>query len=394
MNMNLKLVNSNEETPKPEKPKSELSSKIKKYAIFVVIGVVAFLLVMFVLSLIVNPKRSYEQVEAIMKQAAEQYYSEHKNRLPGENTKNAGIEARTLIANEYMKDFSEYLGEDTKCDSGRVTVEKINDKFVYTPYLSCGKEYQTSELYAKVVDDKKIVASGDGLYNLNGEYVFRGTDVNNYIKLGNNMWRIVKVDSNNEMLLTRTDKEKTLSVVWDDRYNSTKGYNSGVNDFNVSRIRESLKLYYKSDSSLFYGEGKIFPKEVKEKLVPFDLCVGKRGVDYVVNNNSAECGQVIKNQMIGMLTMSDYLNASTDAECISPLSKSCQNYNYLIVDYNWWLITADASNTFNVYKVDRNGNITQTYASSMSYIRPTVKLSNRAMYKSGSGTEKDPYIIR
>ncbi len=394
MNMNLKLVNSNEETPKPEKPKSELSSKIKKYAIFVVIGVVAFLLVMFVLSLIVNPKRSYEQVEAIMKQAAEQYYSEHKNRLPGENTKNAGIEARTLIANEYMKDFSEYLGEDTKCDSGRVTVEKINDKFVYTPYLSCGKEYQTSELYAKVVDDKKIVASGDGLYNLNGEYVFRGTDVNNYIKLGNNMWRIVKVDSNNEMLLTRTDKEKTLSVVWDDRYNSIKGYNSGVNDFNVSRIRESLKLYYKSDSSLFYGEGKIFPKEVKEKLVPFDLCVGKRGVDYVVNNNSAECGQVIKNQMIGMLTMSDYLNASTDAECISPLSKSCQNYNYLIVDYNWWLITADASNTFNVYKVDRNGNITQTYASSMSYIRPTVKLSNRAMYKSGSGTEKDPYIIR
>lgn len=394
MNMNLKLVNSNEETPKPEKPKSELSSKIKKYAIFVVIGVVAFLLVMFVLSLIVNPKRSYEQVEAIMKQAAEQYYSEHKNRLPGENTKNAGIEARTLIANEYMKEFSEYLGEDTKCDSGRVTVEKINDKFVYTPYLSCGKEYQTSELYAKVVDDKKIVASGDGLYNLNGEYVFRGTDVNNYIKLGNNMWRIVKVDSNNEMLLTRTDKEKTLSVVWDDRYNSIKGYNSGVNDFNVSRIRESLKLYYKSDSSLFYGEGKIFPKEVKEKLVPFDLCVGKRGVDYVVNNNSAECGQVIKNQMIGMLTMSDYLNASTDAECISPLSKSCQNYNYLIVDYNWWLITADASNTFNVYKVDRNGNITQTYASSMSYIRPTVKLSNRAMYKSGSGTEKDPYIIR
>lgn len=398
MNMNLKLVNSNEEskeeTPKPEKQKSELSSKIKKYLIFLIVGVVVFLLIMFILSLIVSPRKSYEQVENIMKEAAEKYYSEHKNRLPGENTKNAGIEARTLIANEYMKDFTEYLGEDTKCDSGRVTVEKINDKFVYTPYLTCGKEYQTSELYAKVVDEKKIVVNGDGLYNLNGEYVFRGTDVNNYVKLGNIIWRIVKIDSENEMLLIRNDKEKTLSVVWDDRYNSIKGYNSGVNDFNISRIKESLKLYYKSDSEIFYGDGKIIPKDIKDKLVPFDLCVGKRGVDYVVNNNSAECGQVVKNQMIGMLTMSDYLNASTDAECISPLSKSCQNYNYLITNYNWWLITADSDNTFNVYRVDRNGIINKSLASGMSFIRPTIKLSNRAMYKSGSGTEKDPYIIR
>ena len=170
--MNLKLVDSteeenNEQTPKPKKENSELKKKMIKYAIFIVIGVCVFLLVLFLASIFFSPKKSYEQVEEIMKNAAKEYYSEHKNRLPGDNTKNAGIEVSTLVSGEYMKELSEYLGENTKCNSGRVTVERINNKFVYTPYLHCGSEYETSELYKKVTDDKNVVVNGDGLYFIN-----------------------------------------------------------------------------------------------------------------------------------------------------------------------------------------------------------------------------------
>ncbi len=395
--MNLKLVDSEDEKKekdkKVKKTDSELKRKMLKYAVFIVIAVGIFLLVLFIISLFFSPKKSYVQVEEIMKKAAQQYYSEHKNRLPGDNTKNAGIEASTLISNEYMKEFSEYFGEDTKCNSGRVTVEKVDNKFVYTPYLYCGNEYETSELYKKVVEKKKIVVNGDGLYFLNDEYVFRGTNVKNYVLLDDWLWRIVKIDKNNEALLIKDSRDKTLSVVWDDRYNNIRTYKAGINDFKLSRLKDSLKDYYKSDKKYYYGKGKILSDSTKEKLVPFDLCVGKRATDYVANNNSAECGQTVNNQMIGLLTMSDYLNASTDPECISPLGKTCQNYNYLASNYGWWLITADSSDTYTVFRVV-NGIIEKSNASNMAYLRPTIKLSSRAMFKSGSGTEKDPYIIR
>ena len=396
--MNLKLVDSEEEksdnTKKVKKQNSELKKKIMKYTVIIIVAVCLLFLILFVASFFFSPKKTYEQVEEIMKKAAQEYYSEHKNRLPGDNTKNAGIEARTLISGEYMEEFSEYLGDNTKCDSGRVTVERVNNKFVYTPYLYCGDDYETSELYKKVVDKDKIVVNGDGLYSLNNEYVFRGTNVNNYVLLDNFLWRIVKIDSNNEALLVRNDKEKTLSVVWDDRYNNIRTYNAGINDFNLSRIKDVLKKYYKSDKKYYYGKDKILSDSTKEKLVSFDLCIGKRAADYVANNNSAECAQTAKNQMIGLLTMSDYLNASTDPECISPLGKTCQNYNYLKTDFNWWLITADSSDTYGVFRVMSNGIIEKANAANMAYIRPTIKLSNRAMFKSGKGTEKDPYIIR
>ncbi len=395
--MNLKLVDSEEKDEQKQKPKkenSELKSKMIKYAIFIIIGVCALLLVLFLASMFFSPKKSYEQVEEIMKNAAKNYYSEHKTRLPSDNTKNAGIEVSTLVSGEYMDELSEYLGEDTKCNSGRVTVEKINNKFVYTPYLHCGSEYETSELYKKVIDDKNIVVNGDGLYFMNNEYVYRGTNVKNYVLLDNAFWRIVKVDSNNEILLIRDNIENTLPAVWDDRFNSLKNYKSGVNDFTISRLRDTLKKYYKSDKKVYYGEGKFISDTTKEHLVPFDLCYGKRASDYVANNNSAECGQKLNNQMIGLLTLSDYLNASTDSECISPLAKNCQNYNYLKISDSWWLITADSSNTSSVYYVGSNGVVQESDAIIISSIRPTVKLSNRTMFKSGKGTEKNPYIIR
>ncbi len=397
MNMNLKLVNSDDKTSqgKNNTPKKDnsLKNKMLKYTIFLTIGVVVFLLVMFLFSLIFSPRKTYVEVEEIMKQAAQKYYSEHKNRLPGEKTTNEGIEASTLIKGEYMKEFTEYLGDNTECDSGRVTVEKINNKFVYTPYLFCNDEYETSELYKKVIDKKNIVVNNDGLYFLNNEYVFRGTNVKNYVLLDNILWRIVKVDSSNEILLIRDDKNKTMTVAWDDRYNTLRLYKSGINDFSISRMRNYLKDYYKSAKTVYYDTGKIISDQTKEKLVPFDLCIGKRAEDYVANNNSVECGQKIENQMIGLLTLSDYLNASTDPECISPLGRSCQNYNYLAANYNWWLITADANDTSNVYSV-RTGIVEKVQAASSAYIRPVIKLSSRTMYKEGKGTEKNPYIIR
>ena len=103
-----------------------------------------------------------------------------------------------------MKPLAEYVGEDKTC-SGVVQVEKSGTNYLYVPYLNCGDDYVTLELYRKVLANETIVTSGYGLYQTNGSYVFRGEVVNNFVKLGESMWRIVKITSNNTMYLIARD---------------------------------------------------------------------------------------------------------------------------------------------------------------------------------------------
>ena len=52
-----------------------------------------------------------------------------------------------------------------------------------------------------IIANEKIVTSGYGLYAVNGNYVYRGELVNNYVKFGKTLWRIVKITSNNNIVL-------------------------------------------------------------------------------------------------------------------------------------------------------------------------------------------------
>ena len=99
--------------------------------------------------------------------------------------------------------------------------------------------------------------------------------------------------------------------------------------------------------------------------------------------------------MIGLLTVSDYINASTDANCKSTLSKSCQNYNYLKISNDiWWLATADSANTSDVYYVTDEGYILSSSASISLTIRPTIMLNNNVMIKGGKGTNSNPFVLK
>ena len=53
--------------------------------------------------------------------------------------------------------------------------------------------------------DNGLVSEGEGLYNNEGELIFRGKNVNNYLLYSNILWRIVKVNTDNSVLLI-TDK--------------------------------------------------------------------------------------------------------------------------------------------------------------------------------------------
>ena len=380
-------TNNNQQNSKPVKDNREMKKKLMRIMLIVVGILVLLLIIILIFSLVTGGNKTYEEIEEDLKNAAIEYYEVQSGLLPQEEGETITVRASTLAEAGYMDPLSE-LREGESC-SGRVEVTKVGDNIVYTPYLDCGDNYTTKELY-KAVLEQGIVTSGNGLYDLNGEKVYRGDNVNNYVQLDNALFRIVKVTSDNKLLLILNEMESNMSTYFDDRYNQDRLSNSGFNDYRISRMYQYLDDLYnnKQDYSLLSNSD-------KEKLSTFNLCIGKRNPADTTNNNSIECTDVLENQMIGLLTASDYLNASLDANCRATTDKSCQNYNYLkLSGTDWWLVTGSSLNSYEVYSVRSSGYLYETNASSYKKVRPTIMLNNNVMIKSGNGSESNPYILK
>ena len=375
-------------TPISDKEKAR-KKLLKVVGIISGILILIFLLILIV-TVIIGRNYTYDKIEQVLKNAAIKYYQVQDVLLPSNEGEKSEVDATTLASDDYklMKPLSK-LKKNVSC-TGKVVVEKVNNEYIYTPYLDCGNSYKTEELYKAVTSKNKTVTSGNGLYEMNGEHVFRGEKVNNYVKLSKGLFRIVKITSDNKILLI-PEFDEYYSDVWDDRYNADIGYSSGINLYRPSRMRDMLASIYADKLKDF----SLLSDNDRQKLTTFSFCIGKRSAEEENNTGAVECADSLDNQMIGLLTASDYINASIDVNCKNTVSKSCQNYNYLkIKNTAWWLGTAPSFDTNDVYYVNENGYLLYSNASSLNIIRPTVMLNNNVMIRSGKGTESDPFILK
>ena len=380
----------NEEESKSSKSKGEDDFKkfIIKLALIVVGGIVLLFVVLGIASAFTKGSYSYEKIETIMTNAAKSYFADNPESLPKKENQIVEIEASTLAQAGKMKDLSEYTKKGVTC-TGKVSVSKADEEYVYTPSLNCGDAYTDKAIATAVKEDSKVVTSGYGLYKMNNGLVFRGETVNNYVQINEDLWRIVKIDSSNNVYLIK-EKNIGYSASWDDRYNSEVKYKIGINNYSTSRIKEYLGELYDTTK-----EDLVFLSETdKTKISSYEVCTGKRTIDSTINTNELECKSTVAGQKLGLLTVSDYINASIDPNCTSPQSPSCQNYNYLTVDYRWWTATAVANSTSTAFIVDEQGRVSEAKCNAYNKIRPVIKLSSRIMVSSGKGTEKNPYIIK
>ena len=355
--------------------------KMIKNLFRLIVLAVIIALIFFILSLFFMGKKSYNEVEILMKKAASKYYSEHSKKLPKTTGGTVEISAKNLSNLGYMKDIGKYIKKGT-C-SGKVVVENNDDTFVYTPYLDCGESYKTMELFR---ESAHLVTEGPGLYAQDNQYVFRGEVTTNYISLNNRLYRIVKVDANNEIELISQEEKEQTSVSWDNRYNSDIKSSYGINDFNISRLKNSLDRIYEQD-----GKRAFFTDKEREYIVYHNYCIDKTGPKDPI---SSDCLQSSVKMKVGLLTASEYMNASLDDECTYVTSRSCQNYNYLVKsNVDWWLITASGLSSYEAFSVS-GGTIGVSKCFMMKKLRPVIYLNSKTMYKSGTGTKDDPYLVK
>lgn len=305
-----------------------------------------------------------------------------------------------------------------------------------------------------------VVNSGDGLYvdnNTTNRYVYRGQNPNNYIKLENNeLFRIISIEPNNTI---KVIKETSIGTIpFDPGYTNEITGVTSINSLQGTRIGNSSQdLCYSSTSNNYFGckvwssndstykivngnasKMTTFPKIIDSTAfnLPNDnayLNVYLNGGTYMGTNITAWSdnidsssgtfyigpveyneNQTLKtdinqekeyywNGRFGLMSVSDYVQASSKQECRTVYSyvsdNSCyQNstsHNYLTLEnkHEWTISPVSASNNNRVWSINTNGsldNSTNSNASNSYEVRPVLYLFINGKIE-GTGAKTDPY---
>lgn len=347
----------------------------RKYLIMggTIIGVIVVLLLSVLILSSCSNKTSYEKIEKKLIKAAEKYVAEKQEVLEDEKLV---ITADQLVSAEYIKPLDE-MKEDN-CE-GTVLVMNNGGVMNYMPNLIC-TNYQTKTLKNTIIDDN-LVTSKDGLYAINGEYVFRGKKVNNYLSFAGRKWRIIKIDSyGNIKLVSIEDSEK--NVIWDNKFNTETGYSTGENDYSTSYILEYLKEQYTG-----------YKENTKKHIIPVNACIGSREKTNLVISTAVDCSKTLEKQYVGLINPTDYAQASLDPDCGKINDGSCTNFNYMYDTIgSTWTMNSIADNTYqSILYVTGHFSATDTNEHNKYHL--VVNLSGNELYQKGNGTLDDPYVV-
>ena len=334
-----------------------------------------------------NSKVTYEQYEDKMISAAEKYLKKEK-KLPTGEAEVVTTSLDTLVDGGYIKSPSKLL-EDETC-SGQVnvrrngsSVESNNGGFLnYTVSLTCD-DYKTKHFIDVLTEN--IVTSGSGLYKVGDEYIFKGDKVKNYITLFDVEYRIMSITNDGMLKLIKSEQEYNTRV-WDNKYNTETNSSSGKTIYEDS----SLLNHLISD----YENSKVISKKLKPYIVAYDTCTGKRASDDYTISRDIDCSSKVGKQLISLLNVSDFALASTDPECVSTISKSCRNYNYLNkMSISTWTPNSIKDNSYEAMYIS-DGLSGFESADRYNEYNIVIYIDGNQLFTKGEGTELNPYVIK
>ncbi len=347
-----------------------------------VAGIIVLFIVIFVAIRMIGKKITYSELENQLYFATEKYLKDNDIYYPTEENPETIISSEDLVNGKYIKELKKLVKDNC---SAEIEILYKNGGYVIRPMLTCDK-YQSELFYDRILNDNPVITNGNGLFDLNEMLVFRGDRVNNYVKFNNMLWRIVKMNPvDNTVYLVLDNVKEATNDLWDNRYNTTEESRHGINDFDVSVISHTLKDI--ADTKF---------ANAKSRMIPMDICVGKRSDTESNNDGSVECSYILEEpEFVTLMQINDYINASTDHRCNTVEDMACGNYNYLVnKNGKWWTLTADGTKGTKVYSVNYNGNIISDYADSKKFIRYMIAVDGNNIYQEGNGSSTSPYMMK
>lgn len=287
------------------------------------------LILVIILPIIINEVYSYEKknlikdAKNILKNITE-YENEYKEIV---------IDNQYILGNKsykvngtgviFLDDDTFFLGTDDKC------IMKLNysDELMYQE-----EECPIYRMFNGIKSN--IVTSGDGLYQDDDIYYFKGTEVSNYVNYNDKLWRILEFNSQGIKLIS----------------NSAFKVSS-----NLEEIYEQLNAKYKNDKN----------------LLKLNFCIEEYNFD------SFNC---IKNidSYSGLLTLEEYFRT---------INYNIKDDKFNLKDLSFLSKEQKLSSNYNIKS---NGSITKD---NTNIVYEIIFLNKDVVFKEGIGTKELPYTL-
>ncbi len=264
-----------------------------------------------------------------------------------------------------------------KCVDKEVELEKCytSSSAFCSPssYYSCLGVTDNSVDSVRAIEffETKVVYAGDGVYSDNDKLVFKGINVNNYLKFLGYVWRIVEIESDGSLKIAYTKYDDDLSF-------STSSNNEWTN----SDIKKELEQnFYESLSDKAHIEKK-------------NWNVGKLSSDVTTLTSliAQEESSRSLSASIGLLNVSDYTKAALNEICQNDVfNVSCTSW---LSSYSSWLLNANQSVSNEAYYFDELDRLVVKKVTEKGKIIPVIYLSGDTKISGGDGTISDPYILK
>ena len=248
----------------------------------------------------------------------------------------------------------------------------------------------TVSVYMNLAEDINVITSGDGLYNVSGRKIYKGTSPNNYITFNGETWRIISIESDGRIKIRRNDLMPARAY-------------GGTANKSLKFTTSTIYTYLQNDywNSLSATAQSMVDTNSKWGVGSYKGYIdGSSSVSKVSTYISDEAATKATFN-VGMYTMSDYFYASRNSSCTGSLNVSglakCANDNWnkngtggnvLIMN----AYTYEYNNYYRALAQTTGNKLTTVGLTSTAPYYPAVYLKSGLSFV-GSGTEADPYQI-
>lgn len=250
----------------------------------------------------------------------------------------------------------------------KISIQKIFNLISFMFILACCIFYGTRFIKLYLENNKKeevkVLADNikegnkgnENFKNVNGDYYFEGTDLNNYLKYSNLTWRIIKVGS-----------DSSVTVVLD---NSITSLAAGTSK---SYTETYINMWLNKSEKDYSG---ILEKNLNNPnnyLTYTNTCN-----DIIDDTKNITCKENITDTMITVPSLNDYVNTGGQKGFMNN-----EEYYYL----------TNMNTEGKIWYVDSDGKISTSDGTDIIGIKPVVTIKNTTKLISGDGTKDNPYTI-
>lgn len=244
----------------------------------------------------------------------------------------------------------------------KISFQKIFNLVSFTFLLACiifygGRfiklyleNYKVEETNSIANDIKESNKDNENFKNINSEYYFYGTDVNNYVSYSNLIWRVIKINNDN-----------SITIVLNNSITSLANSNSSIDKW-LNKTEEEYTGILESNLN-----------NLNKYLTYTNTCK-----DVIEDTKNITCKETIEDTYITTPSLNDYVNTGGSNGFMNN-----EEYYYLI----------NTNNENKYWYIDSDGKLGKTDGSDVLGVKPVVTIKGTIELTGGNGTKDSPYTF-